>query len=74
MKTECTGKSFGFQPLFRREVVAQFNGGKITSDAGGLLLRETERATGMIRQFADCFTDHRSPIFIEHTVNELISQ
>jgi len=74
MKTECTGNSFGFQPLFRRDVVAQFNGGKITSDAGGLLLRETERATGIIRQFADCFTDHRSPVFIEHTVNELISQ
>jgi hypothetical protein len=74
MKTECTGNSFDFQPLFRRDVVAQFNGGKITSDAGGLLLRETERATRIIRQFADCFTDHRNPVFIEHTVNELISQ
>jgi len=74
MNTECIQKSFEFQPLFRREVVARFNGGQITSDAGGLLLRETEKATGILSQFAGCFTDHRSPIFIEHSVYELISQ
>jgi len=59
MKTECTQKSFDFHPLFRRDVVARFNGGQITSDAGGLLLRETEQATRILSQFAKCFTDHR---------------
>ena len=74
MATECTQRTFAFQPLGRREVRARFDGGKITSDAGGLLLRETERATGIIRQLAGCFTDHRDPDLIEHTVYELLAQ
>jgi hypothetical protein len=74
MTTECNRFSFDFQPLGSREVVARFDGGRITSDAGALLLRETERATGILRQFAGCFTDHRDPELIEHTVEELIAQ
>jgi hypothetical protein len=54
--------------------VARFDGGHVTSDAGGLLLRETERVTGVIRQFAACFTDHRDPDLIEHTVEDLVAQ
>ena len=61
MTTPCTAESFLFQALGRREVVARFDGGTITSDAGALLLRETERITGIVRQFAACFTDHRDP-------------
>lgn len=74
MKTECTTDRLSFQPLGRREVVAAFDGGTITSDAGGLLLREVEQRTGVIRQLADCFTDHRDPDLIEHTVQELVAQ
>jgi hypothetical protein len=74
MVTECNQQSFGFHGLGRRDVVARFDGGHITSDAGGLLLRETERITGIIGQFAACFTDHRHPDRIEHTVDELIAQ
>ena len=74
MVTECTQKSFAFHSLARREVVARFDGGPITSDAGGLLLREVERSSGILRQFADCFCDHRDPDLIEHSVLELISQ
>ena len=74
MQTECTQQSFPFQPLGQREVMARFDGGKITSDAGALLLRETERATAIIGQFAACFTDHRDPDLIEHTVEELVAQ
>ena len=74
MMTECNRKSFGFHALGRRDVVARFDGGRISSDAGGLLLRETERITGIIGQFAACFTDHRDPDLIEHTVKELIAQ
>ena len=74
MTTECNQKAFAFHQLGRRQVIAQFNGGKISSDAGGLLLRETERLTGIIKQFADCFTDHRDPELIEHTAEELIAQ
>jgi len=54
--------------------MARFDGGRITSDGGGLLLREVERRTGVIRQFAACFTDHRDPRLIEHHVEELVGQ
>jgi hypothetical protein len=72
--TECTQSSFEFHPLFSREVVARFDGGQITSDAGGLLLREVARRTGIVAGFAACFTDHRSADRIEHSVAELVAQ
>jgi len=74
MSTECNPESLAFHPLGRRDVVARFDGGRITSDAGGLLLRETERLTGILRQFSACYTDHRDPDRIEHTVEQLIAQ
>jgi hypothetical protein len=54
--------------------VARFNGGRITSDGGAPLLREVERQTGIIEQFAQCFTDYRDPDQLEHTVGELVAQ
>ena len=74
MRTQCNQESFGFHALGMREVVGRFDGGQITSDGGGLLLRETEQATRIIAQFAGCFTDHRDPDLIEHTALELIAQ
>jgi len=74
MRTECNQKSFEFHALGRRGVSGSFDGGRITSDGGGLLLRETERIVGVIRQFAACFTDYRDPELTEHTVQELAGQ
>ena len=74
MKTQCTPESVRFQVPLRREVVAQFDGGAISSDGGGLLLGEVERCTGILRQFAGCFTDHRDPELLEHTLEQLIAQ
>jgi hypothetical protein len=74
MRTQCTQRTFGFEALGRREVVARFDGGPITSDAGGLLLREVEHLTGIIRQLAGCFTDYRDEELIEHSVEELLRQ
>ena len=74
MKTECTGTLFDFQPLEKREVVASFDGGTLTSDAGGLLLREVEQRCGILRQFSGCFRDLRDAERIEHTVAELVAQ
>jgi hypothetical protein len=54
--------------------VARFDGGSITSDAGGLLLRAVERRTQIIEQFAACFTDHRAAELVEHSVGELVAQ
>lgn len=72
--TECTQSSFSFASHFSREVVARFDGGQITSDAGALLLRPVEQRTGILRQFAACFRDYRKPAFVEHTVSELVRQ
>lgn len=74
MKTECTPYLFEMQPLASRQVAARFDGGTITSDAGGLLLRELESKAGIIERFAECFDDFRDPEKIEHTVVELLKQ
>jgi len=74
MKIHCNQKTFEFQTENSRKIAAHFNGGNISSDSGGLLLKQTEQATGIIAQFADCFDDHRDPDLIEHTVKELIAQ
>ena len=74
MRTQCNQESSEFHPLGQRQVPGRFDGGTITSDAGGLLVREVEKRTGIIAQFAACFTDHRDPDRIEHTVRELVAQ
>ena len=74
MQSKCTHGSFVFQPLDRRDVVARFDGGTITSDAGALLLREVDRVTGLLERFAACFRDFRDPDRVEHELEELLGQ
>jgi len=63
-----------FQAVAGRAVVARFDGGTLTSDGGALLLRETDRATGLLARFAACFTDHRDPARVTHAVESLVRQ
>jgi Transposase DDE domain group 1 len=72
--TQCKTPALLFQDLGSREVSACFDGGQVTSDAGGLLLREVEQRFGFIADFARCFTDHRDPELIEHTLEQLLKQ
>jgi hypothetical protein len=74
MSTECNQFGFEFQPLRNRDIQAQFDGGAITSDGGGLLLREVEKRIGILHQFAACFTDYRNPDLIAHPVEKLVAQ
>jgi Transposase DDE domain group 1 len=74
MQTECSADRFGFAPVERRAVVAGFDGGRMTSDAGALLLGATDRAIGMVERFAACFTDGRAAALIEHAVKTLVGQ
>ena len=74
MPTECNQQSFEFHPLNPRQVVGRFDGGAITTDAGGLLLREVEKQTRIIERFAGCFQDHRAAGQVEHAVQELVAQ
>src|ERR1700688_3122927 len=72
--TECTQSTFEFAAHFSRQVVARFDGGTITTDGGGLLLRETDRRLNLLPRLAECFLDGRSQLLVEHTVEQLVSQ
>ena len=74
MQTECSPELFTFLPAEGRQVVAAFDGGSITSDAGALLLGAADRAIGMIGRFAGCFHDVRDRELIEHSVATLVLQ
>ena len=74
MQTECSADLFGFARVEGRSVVAAFDGGTITSNAGGLLLGAADQAVGLIDRFARCFRDSRSEELIEHTVATMIGQ
>jgi hypothetical protein len=72
--TECTSPGLAFPSLAQRDVVARFDGGTISSDGGALLLAEVEAKTHILQQLTTCFTDHRDPDLIEHSVAELLAQ
>ncbi|MEM7390709.1 MAG: IS1380 family transposase [Verrucomicrobiota bacterium] len=72
--TECTQQTFEFQGLGKRKVTADFSGGYLSSDGGGLLLRETELKLGLIDRLAGCFTDGRDQRYVEHSLPELLRQ
>ena len=72
--TQCIGQRLLFQPHGRRGVVGDFDGGAITADAGGLLLREIEQRFRIVRQFVGAFTDYRDEERIDFTVEELLLQ
>ena len=74
MKTQCTPGQLQFHALGRREVIGRFDGGRITTDGGGLLLRETDRRIGLLDRLAGCFTDHRNARSVEHDVAALVAQ
>ena len=73
MPTQCNTKPLEFEGHGRRRVVADFDGGPITSDAGLLLLRRVEQRLSLFHQVADCFTDHRDPNRIQHSLRTLIA-
>src|SRR6202171_2320037 len=72
--TECSQTQFAFQAHFSRRVTGQFDGGTMTSDAGGLLLRETDHRMNVLPRLAQCFLDGRAPARVQHSVAEMISQ
>jgi len=74
MQTHCSSNQLTFQAFGGRTISGCFDGGHITSDSGGLLLREIEQGERFIQRFSQCFTDLRKPKFVEHSVYELISQ
>ena len=74
MPTQCSVETLSFAPVAGRAVVAGFDGGAITSDAGALLLGATDRAIRLIERFAACFRDGRDAIRTEHGIATLVGQ
>ena len=74
MQTECSAEPSVFGRVEGRPVVAAFDGGALTSDAGGLLLGAADRSLDLVRRLSGCFRDARNPRFIEHSVATLIGQ
>jgi len=72
--TECNPPSLTFSSLSRRKISADFDGGRLTSDAGGLLLREVDRRIGLSAALADCIADPRDPDKIIHDVQAMLAQ
>jgi Transposase DDE domain group 1 len=74
MPTECSAEQFDFGIVEGRPVVAGFDGGLVTSDAGALLLGATDGAIDLISRFAGCFRDWRCAGLIEHEIATLVGQ
>ena len=74
MQAGCSARQLSFQAFEKRSVSACFDGGHITSDAGGLLLREIECGCQFIRRFPQCFLDLRDTRFVEHDLERLLAQ
>jgi len=72
--TECNQINFGFEACGRREVVARFDGGTISSHGGALLLRQTDRRLHLLPRLANCFLDGRDQDRVEHTLQEMLAQ
>ena len=74
MQTECSAEPSVFGRVEGRPVVAEFDSGAMTSDAGGLLLGAADRRLDLVRRIAGCFRDARDPRFVEHSVATLVGQ
>jgi hypothetical protein len=78
LKTKCIStepeSSLQFGRLEGRQVVAEFNGGQISSDGGLLLIRQVDQQYRLSEQIAACFRDHRDPSRVEHSIQEMVAQ
>ncbi len=73
-RTDCTDQPLLFQGLGERNVVADFSGGTLSSDAGVLLLREVDASLGLTQNLARCFSDFREQVFVDHSVQQMVAQ
>lgn len=74
MPTQCSAEQLEFSCVEGRRVVAAFDGGTVSSDAGALLLGRTDQAIGLIDRLAGCFVDERAARQVEHSLRTLVGQ
>ena len=74
MPTQCSANAMDFGRAGGRRVVADFDGGKVSSDAGALLLGAADKAIGLVERFSGCFGDGRNPLYVAHPLRNLVAQ
>src|SRR3954454_8940131 len=74
MPTQCSATGMGFGRAGGRELVAGFDGGRVTSEAGALLLGATDQAIRLVDRFRSWFRDGRPPASVPHRVRSLVGQ
>src|SRR3954454_18200927 len=72
--TECNQSSFGYEACGRREIVARFDGGTISSDGGAFLLRQTDKRLNLLPRLAECFLDGRNQKQVDHPIEEMLAE
>jgi len=72
--TDCKAQPLLFQDLGSRKVVADFSGGTLSSDGGVLLVRQVDAGLGVTASLAQCFSDGRQAVYVDHTVPQLLAQ
>ena len=72
--TDCKEQPLLFQDLGSRQVAADFSGGTLSSDGGVLLLRQVDINLGLTQSLAQCFHDRRQPVYVDHSVRQLLAQ
>jgi hypothetical protein len=74
IKTECSAETYQFGQLERRQVMADFSGGQITSDGGLILVAEIDRRYRISERVAECVVDQREQGRVQHELSDLVSQ
>ena len=71
---QYSNRQINLDKLDGREVIANFDGGSITSDAGIVLLSELDQKLEITASFAKCFQDHRNSSYVHYPIDRLLAQ
>jgi hypothetical protein len=69
-----TGQKINFGKIKGKEIIANFSGGKITSDAGIVLMAELDKKLKITEMFAECFEDYRNLSYVDYSVHQLVAE
>lgn len=74
MNTKCISRTYPFNSIGRRQVIADFSGGAITSDGGLVLIAAVDQRTRISERVAACFSDQRQANRVQHELGDLVAQ
>ena len=72
--TDCTTSPLAFSSLGRKKIRADFKGGRLTSDAGALLLREVDKRLGLVDAINSCIPYPRHPFYTVHSQRTMLAE